>query len=75
VKETSYNDFSHVFKNFNFDNMKPLSDHGYESDSMHSSSSGERCPPFLFFSFVIFPPHLLSSHLLSSLFPQFFSHH
>ncbi|KAM9523029.1 ETS-related transcription factor Elf-3-like [Salvelinus alpinus] len=40
VKETSYNDFSHVFKNFNFNNMKPLSDHGYESDSMHSSSSG-----------------------------------
>ncbi|XP_041748190.1 ETS-related transcription factor Elf-3 [Coregonus clupeaformis] len=40
VKDTSYNDFSHVFKNFNFNNMKPLSDHGYESDSMHSSSSG-----------------------------------
>ncbi|XP_023842713.1 ETS-related transcription factor Elf-3 [Salvelinus sp. IW2-2015] len=38
VRDTSYTDFSHIFKNF--ENMKPLSDNGYESDSMHSSSSG-----------------------------------
>ncbi|KAL0978100.1 hypothetical protein UPYG_G00165890 [Umbra pygmaea] len=40
AKDTSYSDFSHVFKTATFDNMTPSSDNGYESDSMHSSSSG-----------------------------------
>ncbi|XP_010879189.1 ETS-related transcription factor Elf-3 [Esox lucius] len=39
VKDTSYSDFSHIFKNVTLENTTPLNDNGYESDSMHSSSS------------------------------------
>lgn len=65
MRDTSYTDFSHIFKNF--ENMKPLSDNGYESDSMHSSSSGEWCPSFLFFSFIVTPLISLPPNLLTSL--------